>query len=197
MPEGISEITVDAISGLLPGEHTLTEVTELVRTDRQPSREDTTHREVRIETETGRIWQEGCGDYDTVSPAPTADDDDEAPRPEPVEEVMLDLVGWEEEHPTWEEANVEWIEAWRGREAELNQGMRVPFPGPIDAPLAPTEECVPGEIPTSSPSPTPSPSPSPTPTPSPTPSPTPATTPEPTVVPTPSPSPTPTPSPSG
>ena len=32
-----------------------------------------------------------------------------------------------------------------------------PFPGPIDASLAPTEECTPGEIPTSSPTPSPTP----------------------------------------
>ncbi len=194
-PDGIEEIEIDAISGLLPGEHTMTTTTEVVGSDRRPNEEDTTHVEVRIETETGRIWQSGCGDYDVVSPAPTPDDDGDTPEPEPLEEVMLDLVGWESDHPTWEEANVEWIETWRGREDELNGGVRNPFPGPLDAPLAPTEECVPGEIPTSSPSPSPSPTPSPTPSPSPSPSPTPtpAATPEPTPVPTPAGTPSPTP----
>ena len=39
------------------------------------------------------------------------------------------------------------------------QRARVPFPGPIDAPLAPLEECTPGEFPTSTPSPSPTPTP--------------------------------------
>ncbi|HVM24792.1 MAG TPA: transglycosylase domain-containing protein, partial [Candidatus Limnocylindrales bacterium] len=168
VPEGVTEVTIDAISGLLPGEFTTTTTTELVRTDRQPSQRDTTHREIRIEAETGRIWQDGCGDFETVPPEPTptpADDEEpgEAPPPEPLEEVYLDLAGWEEQRPTWEEANLRWIETWTGREAELNQGVRVPYPGPLDAPLAPTEECVPGEVPTSTPSPTPTPTPTPTP----------------------------------
>jgi len=195
-PDGVTEVTVDAISGLLPGEFTETTVTELVRSDLQPSQEDTTHRELRIEAETGRIWQEGCGDFETAPPtaSPGASPSDGPPTPE--ERVYVDLRGWEDEYPTWEEANLAWVEGWRGREDELNSSVRVPYPGPIDAPLAPTEECNPGEVPTS----TPTPSPTPTPTPTPEATPTPVPTAIPTPVPTPPvvlPPPTPTPTPPG
>ena len=191
-PDGISEVTIDAISGMLPGEHTVTTVTELTRSDRQPTQPDTTHRELRIEAETGKIWQEGCGDFEPAQPSAIPDPSAEPVPPEALEEVYLDLAGWEEARPTWEAANVAWITEWTGREDELNGGVRVPYPGPLDAPLAPTEECTPGEVPTSTPSPTPSP----TPTPTPTPSPTPAATPEPTPTPTPTATPAPTPAPS-
>ena len=161
-PDGLVDVTVDAISGMLPGEFTETTVTEIVRADRQPSGTDTVHRELRIEAVTGKIWQEGCGDFATEAPSASPDPSAEPPPREPEEEVYLDLVGWEEERPTWEEANLAWIEEWTEREDELNSSVRSPFPGPIDAPLAPTVECTPGEIPTSSPTlPTPSPSPTP------------------------------------
>jgi membrane peptidoglycan carboxypeptidase len=196
VPSGVAEIAIDAISGMLPGEFTVSTITELVRADRQPSEQDTVHRELRIEAETGRIWQEGCGDFETPEPTPGADPSAEPgdSPPEPREEVMIDLTGWEEHHPTWEEANRAWIEEWRGREDELNAGVRQPYPGPLDAPLAPTEECNIGEIPTSTPSPTPSPTPTPTPEATPTPEPTPTPIIEiPPLTPPPTPSPTPTP----
>ena len=135
---------------------------------------------------TGKIWQEGCGDFATEAPSAEPDPSAEPPPSEPREAVFLDLIGWEEERPPWEEANTAWIEEWTGREDELNATVRAPFPGPIDASLAPTEDCTPGEIPTSSPTPSPTPEPTPTPVP----------TPEPTPVPTPVPTPTPVPSPS-
>ena len=200
-PGGVVEISIDAISGQLPGEFTMTTVGELVRADRQPSQQDSVHRELRIEAETGRIWQEGCGDFETVAPSVTPDPEasppEEAPPAEPREEVFIDLTGWEEHHPTWEEANRAWIEEWRGREDELNGGVRQPFPGPLDAPLAPAEECVIGEVPTSSPTPSPTPTPTPTPeaTPTPTPTPTPVVTPTPTPPPAATPTPTSTPTP--
>ena len=194
-PDGVTEVTIDAMSGLLPGEFTATTVTELVRSDRAPNQQDTTHRELRIEAETGKIWQDGCGDFETAAPSGSPDPSAEPPPPEPEEQVYLDLVGWEDEHPAWEEANRVWIELWTGREAELNNNYRVPFPGPVDAPFAPTEECTPGEVPTSTP--TPSPTPTPTPTPEPTPEPTPTPTPI-IIIPTPpevTPTPTPAPAP--
>jgi len=192
-PDGVADITIDAISGLLPGEFTETTVSEVVRADRQPSQQDTTHRELRIEAETGKIWQDGCGDFETVAPSGSPDPSAEPPPAEPVEEVYLDLNGWEEDRPTWDAANAAWITEWTGREEELNGNVRVPYPGPIDAPFAPIEECTPGEVPTSSP--TPSPTPTPTATPTPSPSPTPSPTPTPTPTPSPTPSPTETPSP--
>lgn len=196
-PSSVIEVEIDAMSGMLPGEFTETTISELVRVDRAPTQQDTTHRELAIEAETGKIWQPGCGDFEpaapSASPAPSAE-------PEPLEpelEVYLDIDGWESLQPAWDESNRAWLERWTGREAELNANLRVPYPGPVDAPFAPLEECTPGEVPTSTPSPsptpTPSPSPSPTPTPLPTVPPTPAITPPPlpSILPTPSPSETP------
>jgi membrane peptidoglycan carboxypeptidase len=193
-PDGVTEVTIDAMSGMLPGEFTETTVTEIVRSDLQPSQQDTTHRRLRIEAETGKIWQEGCGDFQVAAPSGEPDPSAEPPPAQPEEQVFLDLIGWEDEHPAWEEANRAWIELWSGREAELNSSMRVPFPGPVDAPFAPTEECTPGEVPTSTPTPSPTPSPTPTPEATPTPLPTPTPTPV-IIVPTPTLAPSPTPAP--
>jgi membrane peptidoglycan carboxypeptidase len=194
-PEGIVELQVDAISGLLPGENTQQTVTELFAANNQPTERDTVHRSLRIEAETGRIWQEGCGDFETEAPAGSPDPDASPPAPVAAETVYLDLASWEDEQPTWDEANEAWIERWTGREGELR---RAPAP-PLQVPLAPTEECVPGEVPTSTPmpsaTPTPSPSPTPSATPQPTPTPVPAT-PVPTATPPPG-TPTPAPTPAG
>ena len=190
-PEGVVDVTVDAISGMLPGEFTTTTITEVVRADRQPSQQDTVHRELILEAETGRIWQEGCGDFRTAAPSeapdPSAEPVDQPPA-EPEEKVYIDLAGWEEHHPTWEQANLAWIERWTEREDELNGSVRRPYPGPLDAPLAPVDECVIGEIPTSTPTPTASPTPSPTPEETPTPTPSPSPTPTPLIPPLPLPS---------
>ncbi len=183
-PDGIAEVEIDAMSGLLPGEFTETMVTELVRTDVQPNEDDTTHRELAIEVASGRIWQEGCGDFETADPTGTPDPDASPAPPEPDLRLFLDLDGWEDHHPDWDDSNREWLELWIGREEELNTTLRVPFPGPIDAPLAPLEECTPGEFPTSTPSPSPTPTPSPTPIPTPSPTPQPSLSPEPTPTPT-------------
>ena len=79
-PDGVTEMEVDAISGLLPGELTTTRVTEVFRADRPPAGQDTLHRELRIEAETGKIWQEGCGDFEAVEPS-GAPDPSAAPAP--------------------------------------------------------------------------------------------------------------------
>jgi membrane peptidoglycan carboxypeptidase len=190
-PDTVVEVEIDAMSGLLPGEFTETTVTEVVRVDITPDAQDTTHLELAIEAETGKIWREGCGDFEPAAPSASPDPSAEPTPPEAALEVFLQLDGWEASHPAWDEANRAWIEQWSGREDELNAILRLPFPGPVDAPFAPLEECTPGEVPTS----TPSPSPSPTPTPTPTPSPTPEATVEPTPSPTPALTPTPTPTP--
>jgi penicillin-binding protein 1A len=166
-PDGIVEAEVDAMSGLLPGDLTRTTVTELFATSNQPQEQDTVHQRYRIEDPSGLIWQEGCGDVRDVGFAAGG--------------IYLDLTGWEREQPTWERANRRWIEQWRGREASLG---RSPAPR-LDARLAPTETCTPGEFPTSTPTPSPSPTPSPTPEATVTPSP--AITPEPTPSPLPTP----------
>ncbi len=161
-----------------------------MREDVQPTDSDTTHRELAIEAESGKIWQEGCGDFEALPPSASPGPDESPPPLEPDLRVFLELDGWESEHPSWDESNRAWLELWIGREEELNSTLRVPFPGPIDAPLAPLEECTPGEFPTSTPSPvadadpvsdadsrpprplvTPTPAPTPAPTPTPTPAP--------------------------
>ena len=146
---------------------------------------DEAHRELAIEAESGLIWQEGCGDFIPATPGPSAGP---LPSGEPVPEptpapallrVFLDLVGWDADHdPAWEASNLAWINAKRGHENTIPRGPL----GPLDAPLAPTEECTPGENPTSTPTPEPTPTPEATPTPVPTdtPAPTPSPTPEPT-----------------
>ena len=134
-PDGIVEAQVDAMSGLLPGDLTRTTVTEIFATSNQPQQEDTLHERLRIEEESGKIWQEGCGDQRATDTAAGG--------------IFLDLVGWERDHPSWERANRRWIERWRGQEASLG---RSPAPR-LDARLAPTQTCTPGEFPTSTPTP--------------------------------------------
>jgi membrane peptidoglycan carboxypeptidase len=180
-PAGIVEVKVDALSGMLPGPFTTQTVTEVFSAAYQPTQTDTLHRQLIVEAATGKIWQPGCGDQLLVSPTPGATPLPGAtPGPPQVDErVYLDLSTYEAAHPTWEEANLAWIAQYRGKESTLK---RSPSPA-LDAPLAPTELCTPGEIPTS----TPTPSPSPTPTPSPSPSALPTDTPTPIPSPTPSP----------
>jgi penicillin-binding protein 1A len=179
-PDGIVEQEVDELSGMLPGEHTVRTLTEIFAQSHQPDEEDNLHRRLRIEAETGKIWQEGCGDFESQ---PGTGDDEE---PQPRERVYLDLGDYEEHHDTWDAANDRWIERWQGRERQIDR-----FPvGPLGSPLAPTERCTPGEIPTSTPTPSPSPTPEATPEPT--------ATPEETLLPSvPLPSATPTPEPGG
>ena len=176
-PPGIVEAQVDVLSGMLPGEFTQQTVTEAFAAGHQPTQTDTLHRRIMIEALTGKIWQPGCGDPALATPDPAATPQPGATPGPPVvdERVYLDLAGYEASHPTWEKANLAWIEAHRGKESTV---PRAPAPG-FDAPLAPTQLCTPGEVPTSTPSPSPSPTPLPSPTPTavPTDTPTPGPTP--------------------
>jgi penicillin-binding protein 1A len=169
-PDGIVEVEVDAISGMLPGPLTDRTVSEVFAKSNQPEDEDTIHQRLRIEEETGKIWQEGCGDQAGSGSA--------------AGRIYLVLGDYEDAYPTWDRADDAWIDQWRGRERELR---RSPAP-PLGVALAPTDKCTPGAVPTSTPSPSPSPTPLPTPeaTVEPTPEPTPSHGP-----PSPSPSPTP------
>ncbi|MEX0710181.1 MAG: transglycosylase domain-containing protein [Chloroflexota bacterium] len=196
-PAGIVEVTVDGVTGMLPGDFTTSTVTEVFASSHQPGQRDTLYRELIIEAQTGKIWQPGCGDPATATLPPDASPlPSGAPSPsDPEEKLYLDLVGYEAGHPTWEEANRAWITRYLGKESEVR---RSPSPA-LGAPLAPIETCTPGEVPPSTPTPTPSPSPSPTPLPSPTPTalpiPTPIPLPSLTLIPLPSPTPAPTPPP--
>ena len=152
------------MSGLLPGDLTRTTVTEIFATSNQPQQQDTLHERLRIEDESGKIWQEGCGDQrETDVPARRGS-------------------SW-----TWSagSATSRPGSGPTGAGSSSGAGKRcssVAARRPrLDARLAPTQTCTPGEFPTSTP----------TPSPSPTPSPTPEATVAPTLEPTPTPSPTP------
>jgi membrane peptidoglycan carboxypeptidase len=169
-PADIVDVKVDALTGMLPGEFTTSTVTEVFSAAHQPTQQDTLHRKLVVEALTGKIWQPGCGDPALATPQPGA-----TPGPPvPAEKVYLDLVGYEASHPTWEQANLAWIQRYVGNEGKV---LRSPAPA-FGAPLAPTETCTPGQVPTSTPSPSPTllPSPSPTARPTATPIPTPTHT---------------------
>ncbi len=197
-PSGIVEVEVDAMSGMLPGPETVNTVTEVFAESNRPGQEDTVHRALRIEAETGKIWQEGCGDPVGAPPSGSPDPSAEPAPQAPAEDVYLYLADWDNEHPAWDQSNEAWIAKWQGNESSLRRNPILP----LDAPLAPVQECTPGEVPTSTPSPSPSPTPSPTPEATATPEPTqPPETPTPapsvpasTTPATPSPTPPPTPS---
>jgi len=130
---------------MLPGPLTQATVQEVFAESNQPEDEDTVHQRLRIEAETGKIWQEGCGD--------------QAGNPSSTGRIYLVLGDYEDVYPTWDRANDAWINKWRGRERQLG---RSPAP-PLGSALAPTQKCTPGAVPTSTPSPSPSPTPLPTP----------------------------------
>ena len=158
-PDGIVEAKIDPMSGQLAGELTTKSISEVFAAGHLPAQQDTLHVKLAIEAATGKIWQTGCGDVVLASPIPGTTPNASPLPGVPDEKVYLDLSTWEAGHAGWTAANVTWIERYRGKEASLRR-----FPvAPLDAPLAPTEQCTPGEVPTSTPSPSPSPSPSPTP----------------------------------
>jgi membrane peptidoglycan carboxypeptidase len=166
-PDGIVDVAVDAMSGMLPGDNTVSTVNEVFMASNVPTQRDTVHRTLRIEAETGKIWQEGCGDFATATPSATASPNPDAspdqsaePAPAvPLEQTYLYLADWDHGQPAWGASARAWIAKWLGKEGSLH---RSPI-AKLDAPLAPAETCTPGEIPTSTPTPTPSPTPSPTP----------------------------------
>jgi membrane peptidoglycan carboxypeptidase len=194
-PNGIVEVKIDAISGMLPGPNTTKTVTEVFKSDDVPTQQDTTHVQLSIEAATGKIWQPGCGDQlgatpaPDTSPSPGASPSATASPSAPAGTVYLDLSTWNASHPTWVSANLKWIDKWRGKESKV---PRFPTPS-LDAPLAPTELCTPGEVPTSTPTPSPTPSPSPSPEGTVTPGPSVSPTPKPTPQGSPTPAPAPTP----
>ena len=126
-PDGVAEVTIDAMSGLLPGEHTSTTVTEVVRERTASHGTDTTHRELAIEAESGKIWQEGCGDFE-APPRLGIARSHRRPHAPGREEVFLDLVGWEAppRHGTRRTRVDRLVDRPRGR-AQLT--LRVAVPG--------------------------------------------------------------------
>ncbi len=198
-PSGIVEVEVDAMSGMLPGPETLTTVTEIFAESNRPGQQDTVHRALR---DRGRDRQDLAGGVWRLrlarrlrgrpTPAPSR-----RRRSRQRTSTSSSPIGTTST-PPGTQSNEAWIAKWKGKESSLRRSPILA----LDAPLAPVEECTPGEVPTSTPSPSPSPSPSPTPEPTATPEPTPAPetpTPAPSVPAsttpaTPSPTPPPTPS---
>ena len=137
-PEGVVEVEVDAISGMLPGELTETTVTEVFRSDNAPTTPDT--RPPRA-PDRGRDRQDLAGGLRRLRDRPAVGTPGPSEEPDAARGARGALcstsLGWEEERPTWEAANRAWIADWSGREDELNGAVRVPYPGPLDAPLAP------------------------------------------------------------
>jgi membrane carboxypeptidase/penicillin-binding protein len=54
-PRGLVEVQVDAISGLLPGEYTESQITELFLEGSQPTQQDNVHQVFRINRENGKL----------------------------------------------------------------------------------------------------------------------------------------------
>jgi membrane peptidoglycan carboxypeptidase len=59
-PSGLVDVTVDAFSGMLPGPGTVSTFKEMFIKGTQPTRQDTLHVDVQIDSATGRLWQAGC-----------------------------------------------------------------------------------------------------------------------------------------
>jgi membrane peptidoglycan carboxypeptidase len=177
-PDAIVTRTIDLITGLAPGEHSRFTGGEIFMPNGPGLETDDAHRELAIEAVSGEIWQEGCGDFIPATPGPAATPvpSGEPPGPtSPMLRVFLDLAGWDDHHAAWEASNMAWINRWRSHESQI---PRFPL-RPLDAPLAPTEECTPGQHPTSTPTPIPTPTPEATPVPEPTDTPPPIETPSP------------------
>ena len=149
-PDGVIEVKIDAMSGMLPGEHTTTTVAEIVRTDVQPSsrtrrtaswpsrpRPARSGRRAAATSRRAAIGLAGSvGRAASARAGPAG-----LPRPRRLGSGPSGLGGGE---PRLARG----LDRPRGRAQRL---VRVPFPGPLDAPLAPAEECTPGEFPTSTP----------------------------------------------
>jgi membrane peptidoglycan carboxypeptidase len=143
-PNGVSQVTIDANSGMLPGPFTLSTVKEWFIDGTAPQSVDNTKVAVNVDEATGLLWQDGC-----LGP--------EAPK------GFLDLSGVESGFPTWQAFDQGWIaRAAKGPgvrggpkktpTAYFGFGGIYPFGATWGAPFAPTELC-----PIYNPSPTPDP----------------------------------------
>ncbi|HJP87462.1 MAG TPA: transglycosylase domain-containing protein [Candidatus Limnocylindrales bacterium] len=90
-PEGLSDVTVDAFSGLLPGPGTVSTVKELFIKGTEPKQRDNLHVNVQIDSATGKLWQDGC-----TGPMVT--------------ENALDFSQAEPRFPQWQPFTQEWAQ---------------------------------------------------------------------------------------
>jgi hypothetical protein len=134
-PPGVTQVTVDAFSGMLPGPFTTKTVKEWFIEDTVPREVDTTKVGIEIDEATGALWQEGCAGPQTL-------------------QGFLDLSGVEAEFPTWATFNAGWLERAKkgvgvvgGPEKTrttyfYENGVWTPNGQTWGAPFAPTELCV-------------------------------------------------------
>jgi membrane peptidoglycan carboxypeptidase len=144
-PAGVSQATVDAHSGLLPGPFTSRTVDEWFIDGTAPTRVDDTKAPVEIDEPSGLLWQEGC-----LGPAVTVG--------------AMDLSKIESGFPEWQKSNAGWAaRAAKGtgvtggpkktKTSYFYNSRFAPFGKTWGAGFAPTETC---ELaPTPPPEPTP------------------------------------------
>ncbi len=90
-PDGIVTKTVDAFSGLLPGQGTVRTIKEIYIKGTEPTRKDNLHVEAQIDAATGLLWQDGC-----TGPMQT--------------KTFLDFSQAEERFPQWQPFTQEWAQ---------------------------------------------------------------------------------------
>ena len=187
-PDGVTWVSVDAYSGMLPGPYTTQTVREVFVNAFVPTQVDTTKAPFQVDTTTNKLWTYDCpGVQDTKG--------------------YLDLsqVDSSRGHTDWQKYDDIWIARARqgvGVRGGPNNGATMyfyetgfwtPYGRTWGADFAPTDYCTSN---TGTPPPSPSTTPTPLETPTPTAAPTAAPTPAPTPVPTTTPAPTSGPSPS-
>jgi penicillin-binding protein 1A len=146
-PKGITQVAVDANSGMLPGPFTRRTFKEWFINGTVPKQQDDTKVGVAIDKATGLLWQDGC-----LGPMVT--------------KGFMDLSGVDAGWPAWQKADRGWAaRAARGvgvrggpkgtPTAYFGFGGFFPFGATWGAPFAPTKKC-----PIGGPQPTPTPLPS-------------------------------------
>ena len=142
-PTGLDKVTIDVHTGELPGACTTRTTTEYFFPGTAPTIACSTTRLLTVDSATGLLWADGCSGT-------------------PVEASYLDLSQLESEWPTWQAANLEWIDRARlgagvvgGARGGKTQYFYAPYWQPNGATwggkIAPTRSCVPA---TASPTPT-------------------------------------------
>ena len=134
-PDGLTDVTVDAFSGLLPGPGTVSTVKEMFIKGTEPKQRDNLHVDVQIDSATGKLWQDGC-----TGPMVT--------------ENALDFSQAEPRFPQWQPYTQEWAQrAAKGpgvkggpkktRTSYFYSGSFHPFGATWGGKFAPTELCQP------------------------------------------------------
>ena len=150
-PDGIVTETVDAFSGLLPGQGTVKTIKEIYIKGTEPTRKDNLHVTAQIDQATGKLWEDGC-----TGPMVT--------------KTFLDFSQAEERFPQWQPYTQEWAQR-AAKGAGVSGGPKRtrtmyfynlsfhPFGATWGGPFKPTDVCSPlvfcppeGGLPTPEPS---------------------------------------------